>query len=66
MLDSVTIDSLTRIVGSEYVLTGGYDLDRYSADALNPIRAYGAEAVFDRLADAVVRPESPKQVADIV
>ena len=32
MLDSTTIDSLTRIVGSEYVLTGDYDLDRYSAD----------------------------------
>ena len=66
MLDSTTIDSLTQIVGSEYVLTGDYDLDRYSADALNPFRAFGAEAVFDRLADAVVRPESTQQVADIV
>ena len=66
MLDSTTIDSLTRIVGSEYVLTGDYDLDRYSADALNPFRAFGAEAVFDRLADAVVRPESTQQVSEIV
>ena len=66
MLDSTTIDSLTRIVGSEYVLTGDYDLARYSADALNPFRAFGAEAVFDRLADAVVRPESTQQVSEIV
>ena len=66
MLDSTTIDFLTRIVGSEYVLTGDYDLDRYSADALNPFRAFGAEAVFDRLADAVVRPESTQQVSEIV
>jgi len=48
------------------VLTGEYDLDRYSADALNPFRAYGAKDVFDRLADAVVRPESTEQVAGIV
>jgi len=48
------------------VLTGEYDLDRYSADALNPFRAYGAEDAFDRLADAVVRPESTEQVAGIV
>ena len=66
MLDSTTIDSLTRIVGSERVLTGDYDLDRYSADALNPFRAFGAEAVFDRLADAVARPESTQQVSEIV
>ena len=66
MLDSTTIDFLTRIVGSEYVLTGDYNLDRYSADALNPFRAFGAEAFFDRLADAVVRPESTQQVSKIV
>ena len=47
-------------------LSGEYDLDRYSADALNPFRAYGAEDAFDRLADAVVRPESTEQVAGIV
>ena len=66
MLDSATIHPLTQIVGSENVLTGEYDLDRYSADALNPFRAYGAKDVFDRLADAVVRPESTEQVAGIV
>jgi len=66
MLDSATIHPLTQIVGGENVLTGEYDLDRYSADALNPFRAYGAKDVFDRLADAVVRPESTEQVAGIV
>ena len=66
MLDSATIHPLAQIVGSDNVLTGGYDLDRYSADALNPFRAYGAEAAFEQLAGAVVRPESTEQVAGIV
>ena len=66
MLDSAKIHHRTQIVGGESVLTGEYDLDRYSADALNPFRAYGAKDVFDRLADAVVRPESTEQVAGIV
>ena len=66
MLDSAVIHPLTQIVGSENVLTDEYDLDRYSADALNPFRAYGAEDAFDRLADAVVRPESTEQVVGIV
>ena len=66
MLDSATIHPLAQIVGSENVLTGDYDLDRYSTDALNPFRAFGAEAAFDRLADAVVRPDSTQQVAGIV
>ena len=66
MLDSATIQLLAQIVGSEKVLTDPYNLDRYSADALNPFRAFGAESAFDRLADAVVRPETTQQVADIV
>ncbi|MCH7606395.1 MAG: FAD-binding oxidoreductase [Chloroflexi bacterium] len=66
MLDHSTLETLARIVGSENLLTDPYDLDRYSGDALTPSRAYGAEAAFDRLADAVVRPEFTGQVTEIV
>ncbi len=66
MLDSSTIEALARIVGAPHVLTDPYDLDRYSADALTPFRAFGAEARFDRLADLVVRPGSAKEISEIV
>ncbi|HJN88054.1 MAG: FAD-binding oxidoreductase [Dehalococcoidia bacterium] len=66
MLDSLTTQSLADIVGQANLLTGPYDLDRYSADALTPFRAFGAEGAFDRLADAVVRPNSTKEVSEIV
>lgn len=66
MLDSSAIETLTKIVGAENVLTDPYDLDRYSADALTPSRAFGAEGAFDRLADAVVRPATTEQVSQIV
>ena len=66
MLDSSTIESLAQIVGQDNLLTSPYDLDRYSADALNPFRAFGAEAEFDRLADLVVRPGSTEEVSRIV
>ena len=66
MLDSATIEALARIVGTPNVLTSTYDLDRYSADALTPFRAFGAEARFDRLADLVVRPGSAEEVSEVV
>ena len=66
MLESTTIQSLAQIVGGDNVLTDDYDLDRYSADALNPFRAFGAEEAFDRLADVVVRPSSTEEVAALV
>ena len=66
MLDSSTIESLAQIVGQDNLLTSPYDLDQYSADALNPFRAFGAEAEFDRLADLVVRPASTKEVSRVV
>ena len=66
MLDSSAIESLAQIVGQDNLLTSLYDLDRYSADALNPSRAFGAEAEFDRLADLVVRPGSTEEVSRIV
>ncbi len=60
------LDSLARIVGPGNVLTDPFDLDCYTGDALSPTRAYGAEAAFERLADAVVRPGSTAEVADTV
>ena len=66
MLNSETVQSIAGIVGPENVLSDPYDLDRYSADALNPFRAFGAEDAFDKLADLVVRPSCTQEVADLV
>ena len=66
MLDSAVLESLAKVVGDENILTDAYDLDRYSADALNPFRAFGAEEAFDRLADSVVRPSCAGEVAEVV
>ncbi len=57
---------LSRIVGAEHVLTDPVSIDRYSADALTPYRAYYADAVFDQLADAVVRPADTGEVSQVV
>ena len=66
MLDSSIVHSLKQIVGADNVLADPYDLDRYSADALPPFRAFGAEQAFQQLADLVIRPASTSQVSDIV
>jgi alkyldihydroxyacetonephosphate synthase len=66
MLDGSTLEALAHIVGRDNVLQDPHDLDRYSADALNPYRAFGAEDAFDRLTDAVVRPGSTREVSQIV
>ena len=66
MLNSETVRSIAGIVGPANVLSDPYDLDRYSADALNPFRAFGAEDAFDKLADLVVRPSCTQEVADLV
>ena len=66
MLSSETIQSIAGIVGPDNVLSDPYDLDRYSADALNPFRAFGAEDAFDKLADLVVRPSCTQEVVDLV
>lgn len=60
------INSLTKVLGSENVLTGPYDLDRYSGDALSPTRAFGAEDSFERLADVVARPGSTEDVSAVL
>jgi len=66
MLNRSAIETLTEFVGAENVLTDPYNLDRYSADALTPSRAFGVKGAFDRLADAVVRPATTEQVSQIV
>ena len=66
MLDSAVIESLAQIVGVTNFLTDPFDLDRYSADALTPFRAFGAEAKLDRLADLVMRPGNTEEVSQIV
>ena len=58
--------TLAAIVGPEHVLTDPAALDRYSADALTPYRAYYADAVFERLADVVVRPGAAGEVSAVV
>jgi len=65
-LPGALIDSLTKALGAENVLTDPYDLDRYSGDALSPSRAFGAEDSFERLADVVARPASTEEVAAVL
>ena len=60
------IDSLSRALGAENILTDSYDLDCYSGDALSPYRAFGAERSFERLADVVVRPGSATEVSTVL
>ncbi|MEC8911266.1 MAG: FAD-binding oxidoreductase, partial [Chloroflexota bacterium] len=65
-IPSSLIDSLTRALGAENVLTDPYDLDRYSGDALSPSRAFGAEVAFERLADVVARPATTAEVSAVL
>ena len=66
MLNSSILHSFENIVGDANALAEPYDLDRYSADALTPFRAFGVEKALQRLADLVVRPTTTEQVAEIV
>ena len=66
MIETSIVESLSRIVGPENLLTDPYDLDRYSADALTPFRAYRAGYAFERLADVVARPASAREVCEII
>ena len=66
MLNSSTIYSFRNIVGDANALADPYDLDRYSADALTPFRAFGVEKALEGMADLVVRPADTAQVAEIV
>ena len=65
MIETSTAGALSNIVGPDNVLVSDYDLDRYSADALTPYRAYRSGYAFERLAELVVRPGSVEEVSAI-
>ena len=65
MIATSIVESLSRIVGEDNLLATPYDLDRYSADALTPFRAYRAGYAFEQLADLVVLPGSAEEVSQI-
>ena len=60
------LDSLCGVLASGDVLTSRDALDRYSADALTPFRAFEAAHRLDRMADVVVVPRSVEQVREVV
>ena len=66
MLDTQLIESLIQVLGCGNVSTREDDLDRYSADALTPFRAFKAASSLERTADAVVMPQSVQQVVEVV
>ncbi len=65
MIETSIVEVLSNIVGEDNVLTADYDLDRYSADALTPFRAYRAGYAFEQLAEVVVRPGSVDEVSQV-
>ncbi len=66
MTDGRLLDSLRSILAAEDVLSAPSDLDRYSADALTPFRAFDNAAMLERMADVVVIPRTVEQVCDVV
>ena len=66
MLDSVLLESLIQIVGDENLLIHEDVLERYSTDALTPLRAYEAAPRLEKTADVVVIPRSVQHVAEVI
>ena len=66
MLDPAIIRSLTGILGPDRVSTREEDLDRYSADALSPQRAFKAAPNLLATADVVATPRSLTDVVEVV
>ena len=66
MLEPALMDTLVKVLGAENLSTLETDLDRYSADALSPHRAFRAAERLKRTADVVVQPRSTQQVVEIV
>ena len=60
------MDTLVKVLGAENLSALEVDLDRYSADALSPHRAFRAGESLQRTADVVVQPRSTQQVVEIV
>lgn len=66
MTDSRLVDYLRNILAAGDVLSAPADLDRYSADALTPFRAFDNAGMLERMADVVVIPRSVEQVCEVV
>ena len=66
MVETVLVESLSRAVGKANLSTIKEDLERYSTDALTPLRAYKAAASLQRIADVVVTPRSVRHVVEVV
>ena len=66
MLDPALFKSLTRVLGQGSVSAREDDLERYSTDALTPLRAFRASATLECTADVVVVPRSVEQVVEVV
>ena len=66
MLDTALIESLAQVLGYDNVSTREDDLERYSADALTPSRAFRAAPSLQKTADVVVIPRSVQQVVEVV
>ena len=66
MIDSSVVEGLVRVLGTDCVSTQPEDLDRYSADALTPTRAFAAAPRMERMADVVVMPRTVEQIAEVV
>ena len=57
---------LAEILGAHAVSTKRSDLDFYSADALDRIRAFSAAPLLETMPDVVVSPQDTDQVAAVV
>ena len=66
MLDKALIELLEHVLGQENVSTRDDDLERYSADALTPFRAFRAAPSLEKTAEVVVIPRSVHQVVEVV
>ena len=66
MLDAAVFESLAQVLGRDNVTNRADDLDRYSADALTPSRAFRAAASLEKTADVAVIPRSVQQVVEVV
>ena len=66
MLEEGLITGLTEALGPSKIVQKTETVERYSADALTPSRAFGAAPLLKMAADLVVKPSSPQDVVAIV
>lgn len=66
MLEEGLITSLREALGPSKIVQKTETVERYSADALTPSRAFGAAPLLKMAADLVVKPSSSQDVVAIV